>query len=89
MKLSQSGCALIFMVLFSFFRRLTCVFFRGTGKFIIWAAATMLIQAERKDSTASAMTLPLAEKLTVKVLQEKVSLLIDSSYSSSRRCSYQ
>lgn len=45
----------------------------------------MLIQAERKDSTASAMTLPLAEKLTVKVLQEKVSLLIDGSYSSSRR----
>lgn len=33
----------------------------------------MLIQAERKDRTASAMTLPLAEKLTVKVLQEKAS----------------
>ena len=39
----------------------------------MWAAATMLIQAERKDRTASAMTLPLAEKLTVKVLQEKAS----------------
>eukprot|EP00903_Cladosiphon_okamuranus_P013457 g12533.t1 len=41
------------------------------GKFIIWAAATMLIQAERKDSSAGVMTLPLAEKMTVKVLQEK------------------
>ncbi|CAB1114014.1 unnamed protein product [Ectocarpus sp. CCAP 1310/34] len=40
------------------------------GKFIIWAAATMLIQAERKDSSAGVMTLPLAEKMTVKVLQE-------------------
>lgn len=42
-----------------------------TGKFIIWAAATMLIQAERRDASAGAMTLPLAEKMTVKVLQEK------------------
>eukprot|EP00752_Nemacystus_decipiens_P017311 g15507.t1 len=38
------------------------------GKFIIWAAATMLIQAERKDSSAGVMTLPLAEKMTVKIL---------------------
>lgn len=45
------------------------------GKFIIWAAATMLIQAERKDSSAGVMTLPLAEKMTMKVLQEKASAL--------------
>lgn len=45
---------------------------RVLGKFIIWAAATMLIQAERKDSSAGVMTLPLAEKMTVKVLKENV-----------------
>lgn len=41
------------------------------GKFIIWAAATMLIQAERKEVSAGPTTLPLAERMAVKVLQEK------------------
>lgn len=45
------------------------------GKFIIWAAATMLIQAERRDPSANATTLPLAEKMTVKVLEDKVRLV--------------
>lgn len=48
------------------------VVFLRPGKFIIWAAATMLIQAERQDSSVGPMTLPLAEKMTLKVLKEKV-----------------
>lgn len=50
------------------------LFLVSLGKFIIWAAATMLIQAERKEVSAGPTTLPLAERMAVKVLQEKVRL---------------
>ena len=40
----------------------------------------MLLQAQRKDASAGVTTLPLAEKMTLKVLEAQVRRVRDSSW---------